>query len=71
MVQKIPGNLVSLEVEGQSSPVKYCAILIALAAKAFYENFSQPPNKYGESIIVMALHQMTGTPAKLPGYTFP
>jgi hypothetical protein len=102
MVQKTPGKLVTLEVEGRSSSVKRRAILkligtsltywhdlprgltnppawegqlnsphLALAAKAFYENFSQPPNTYGESIIVRALCQMPGAPAEPPRYTFP
>ena len=98
-VQRIPGKMVSLEVEGRSSPVKRRAILkiigtslhywhaplpldptgpptldkgqlasphLALAAKAFYENFSQPPNKYGnsESIIMRALRRMSTDPVK-------
>ena len=96
---KVLGKMVSLEVEGQTSPVKHCAILkiigmslfywhaalwldhtspptldngqlasphLMLAAKAFYENFSQLPNKYGdsESIILRALHHMTTALAK-------
>ncbi|KIK04896.1 hypothetical protein K443DRAFT_120757 [Laccaria amethystina LaAM-08-1] len=65
MVQKIPGNLVSLEVEGQSSPVKYCAILIALAAKAFYENFSQPPNKYEIVLCLGIIPRMMEMMAKM------
>jgi len=104
-IQMIPGKLVSLDVEGRSSPVKCRMILkiigasliywhavpppwdptssptlegqlasphLALAAKAFYENFSQLPNKYGKSIIVTALHQLAGAAQeKMVKYAFP
>ncbi|EDR02255.1 uncharacterized protein LACBIDRAFT_332618 [Laccaria bicolor S238N-H82] len=43
---------------------------LAVAAKAFYENFSQPPSKY-RSIIMTALNRMQGASATATHYAFP